>query len=176
MAAETGARGHQASDRTGNSRDRNTIDYWSTGGAAEVTLPVPGRREQSFGCAENTACLSCLGRHGPTWNVSLFKDFRPVEQLTLQFRAESFNVLNHPQFGQPTLPSARSRGHHYFHSWEPAADAGRLAAGVLDKPWRPIRLEGEFPVPRLGRHALEGLLVHLVSLPPLVRCSRGRGR
>ncbi len=34
-------------------------------------------------------------------DASLFKDFRPLERLTVQFRTEAFNVLNHPQFGQP---------------------------------------------------------------------------
>ena len=34
-------------------------------------------------------------------DLSLFKNFRPLERLTAQFRAESFNVFNHPQFGQP---------------------------------------------------------------------------
>ncbi|MES1257987.1 MAG: TonB-dependent receptor [Acidobacteriota bacterium] len=34
-------------------------------------------------------------------DASLFKDFRLRERLTAQFRAEAFNILNHPQFGQP---------------------------------------------------------------------------
>ncbi len=34
-------------------------------------------------------------------DASLFKDFHPTERLTAEFRAESFNILNHPQFGQP---------------------------------------------------------------------------
>ncbi len=48
-----------------------------------------------------------LGRNtlfGPgRWNydMSLFKDFTIRERLTAQFRAEAFNVFNHPQFGQP---------------------------------------------------------------------------
>jgi hypothetical protein len=48
-----------------------------------------------------------LGRntlYGPgRWNVdmSLFKDFPIREPILVQFRAEAFNVFNHPQFGQP---------------------------------------------------------------------------
>ena len=34
-------------------------------------------------------------------DASLFKDFHPLERLIVQFRGESFNLFNHPQFGQP---------------------------------------------------------------------------
>lgn len=34
-------------------------------------------------------------------DLSLFKNFALGERLKLQFRAESFNLLNQPQFGPP---------------------------------------------------------------------------
>ena len=34
-------------------------------------------------------------------DVSAFKDFELREKMTLQFRAEVFNILNHPNLGQP---------------------------------------------------------------------------
>jgi hypothetical protein len=41
-------------------------------------------------------------------DLSLFKNFKPVERLTVQFRAEAFNVLNQVVFGMPngTLSNA----------------------------------------------------------------------
>jgi hypothetical protein len=42
---------------------------------------------------------------GPGFNnvdFSLFKEFRLYERSRLQFRAEAFNLANHPEFGQPT--------------------------------------------------------------------------
>jgi len=36
------------------------------------------------------------------WDVSLVKDEKFKERLTAQFRAEFFNVLNHPNFYNPT--------------------------------------------------------------------------
>jgi hypothetical protein len=41
---------------------------------------------------------------GPSWynlDASVFKDFSMGETARLQFRAEAFNALNNPQFGQP---------------------------------------------------------------------------
>jgi outer membrane receptor protein involved in Fe transport len=34
-------------------------------------------------------------------DLSIFKNFQFVERFRLQFRAESFNLMNHPQFGPP---------------------------------------------------------------------------
>jgi hypothetical protein len=48
-----------------------------------------------------------LGRnhfYGPgygTWDASLFKNFTLTERVKLQFRAEGFNILNHPQYTNP---------------------------------------------------------------------------
>ncbi len=48
-----------------------------------------------------------LGRNGlrgfgaAQWDFALHRDLRIRESLKLQFRAELFNVLNHPNFGQP---------------------------------------------------------------------------
>jgi hypothetical protein len=35
-----------------------------------------------------------------TWDMNVTKDFKIKERLTAQFRAEFFNILNHPVFGQ----------------------------------------------------------------------------
>jgi hypothetical protein len=43
------------------------------------------------------------------FDLSLFKNFRPIERMTIQFRAEAFNAFNRVQFGAPntTLSSAQ---------------------------------------------------------------------
>ena len=35
------------------------------------------------------------------FDLSLIKDFKFTERIKLTFRAESFNLFNHPHFGQP---------------------------------------------------------------------------
>jgi Carboxypeptidase regulatory-like domain len=52
-----------------------------------------------FGSAKNEVA-------GPgNWrlNASLFKDFRTWHEQYLEFRADAFNVLNHPSFGNPSM-------------------------------------------------------------------------
>jgi hypothetical protein len=48
-----------------------------------------------FGNA-GTGLIRGPGEH--TWNTALFKDFRFTERIKLQFRAEAFNIWNHPNF------------------------------------------------------------------------------
>jgi hypothetical protein len=54
-------------------------------------------------CSVARAGVVCAGRAAITLISPSFKDFKYSETRNLQFRAEAFNLFNHPQFGtQPT--------------------------------------------------------------------------
>jgi len=62
-------------------------------------------------CVPGTRHYGNLGRNslsGPTfkqWDVALYKDTALTERLTMQLRADFFNILNHPNFSNPVLPA-----------------------------------------------------------------------
>lgn len=62
-------------------------------------------------CTPGTRHYGTLGRNalsGPTfkqWDVAIYKDTLLTEHLTMQIRADFFNVLNHPNFSNPVLPA-----------------------------------------------------------------------
>jgi len=58
------------------------------------TQPGPG----FFG---NAGVGTVLSPGLSNFNMALYKDFRLRERVTLQFRSEFFNALNHPNFGSP---------------------------------------------------------------------------
>jgi hypothetical protein len=49
----------------------------------------------------NAGRNSLFGPGRVNWDISLFKNFVIREQIRFEFRAEAFNVFNHPQFGLP---------------------------------------------------------------------------
>ena len=62
-------------------------------------------------CIPGTRHFGSLGRNsllGPSFkefNFSLFKETPISERINLEIRAEFFNILNHPNFSNPTLPN-----------------------------------------------------------------------
>ena len=62
-------------------------------------------------CQPGTRHYGNLGRNalvGPTfkqWDLAIYKDTVLTERVTMQLRADFFNVLNHPNFSNPVLPS-----------------------------------------------------------------------
>lgn len=44
-----------------------------------------------------------LGPGFQTFDLSAIKNFAPTERLRVQFRAEFFNIFNHPNFGTPDM-------------------------------------------------------------------------
>jgi len=69
-------------------------------GSADQTNCVPGTRH--FG---NLGRNSLKGPSFKEFNFSVFKDTRLGEHVTMQLRAEFFNLLNHPNFSNPLLPN-----------------------------------------------------------------------
>jgi hypothetical protein len=57
------------------------------------------------GTLGNSGRGSFRGAGFKNWDVSVVKDEKFKERLTAQFRAEFFNVLNHPNFYNPTGPA-----------------------------------------------------------------------
>jgi hypothetical protein len=70
----------------------------------------PGASDET-NCVAGTRHFGNLGRNslkGPSFkefNFSVFKDTALSEHVNLQFRAEFFNILNHPNFSSPLLPN-----------------------------------------------------------------------
>ena len=84
-----------------------------TGSRPDVLAPVtyPGTLQNWFSVGSygipaqytygNAGRDTLRGPHRTNLDLSLFKTFTVREQTRLEFRAEAFNVLNHPQFGLP---------------------------------------------------------------------------
>ncbi len=73
--------------------DNPTIQQWFNRSAFQP---------QAFGTIGSAARNSVYGPHFRHFDLSLFKDFQLTEFLKLQARAESYNLTNTPNFGQPS--------------------------------------------------------------------------
>ena len=81
--------------------------------AAPCTWATLGDQNDSSeaNCVAGTRHFGNLGRNslkGPSFkefNFSVFKDTALAEHMTLQLRAEFFNLFNHPNFSSPLLPN-----------------------------------------------------------------------
>jgi hypothetical protein len=81
-------------------RASGSHQYFSPSPFTPETLGVPGDANRRF-------------FHGPglnNWDFGLLKDTKLTERMSLQFRAEFFNIFNHAQFGPPNggFPSPTS--------------------------------------------------------------------
>jgi len=62
-------------------------------------------------CIPGTRHYGTLGRNaltGPTfkqWDIAIYKDTPLTEHLSMQLRADFFNIINHPNFSNPVLPA-----------------------------------------------------------------------
>jgi hypothetical protein len=88
-----------------------------------------------FGCPlrQGTTPRNFVRGFGATqWDFAIHRDFPIYESITLQFRAEMFNVLNHPNFGPPNgnFPTS-SFGLSSQMLGQSLSGAGSLGAGGL---------------------------------------------
>ena len=78
--------------------------------AVQCTLDGTGATDAGD-CLAGSRHFGTLGRDalvGPPfrqWDFSIVKDTRLTERFKLQLRADFFNILNHPNFSNPLLPS-----------------------------------------------------------------------
>lgn len=76
--------------------------HWPDSSYNVSAFAVEPNYDGSWGTVTETVGRNSL--RGPgffQWDFSLMKDFRIREKATLQFRADMFNILNRPNFGQP---------------------------------------------------------------------------
>ena len=75
-----------------------TVGAWLNAAAFAQVIPDPNSPVQQFG---NAGRNIGVGPRYSDWDFSVFKNFRVTESKDIQFRAEFFNILNHPNFRLP---------------------------------------------------------------------------
>jgi hypothetical protein len=79
--------------------------------AIPCTVGVDTASGAASDCIPGTRHFGNMGRNslrGPSfkeWNFALYKTTALTERLNMQFRADFFNILNHPNFANPYLPA-----------------------------------------------------------------------
>jgi len=98
--------------------------------AFAVPCTLDGTGTAALNCLAGTRHFGTLGRNallGPAfrqWDLSIVKETRLTERLKMEFHADFYNVLNHPNFSSPLWPA-------FFADIGPftIAPTGRLATG-----------------------------------------------
>jgi hypothetical protein len=75
-----------------------TTTAWLNRAAFAQVIPDPNSPVQQFG---NAGRNIGVGPRYTNWDFSMIKNFRVTEVKDIQFRAEFFNILNHPNFRLP---------------------------------------------------------------------------
>jgi hypothetical protein len=75
----------------------NAQQYFNTAAVAPVPLTADGVLTHPGTLGRNVL----IGPGIRTLDLSLFKNFALTERFKMEFRAESFNIANHPQFSNP---------------------------------------------------------------------------
>jgi len=93
-----------------NSNPRQFMDLTSFAIPCTVD-PTLGANGAASDCIAGTRHYGTLGRNSLTgpefkqWDFALYKTTAITERVNLQFRADFFNILNHPNFANPFLPA-----------------------------------------------------------------------
>jgi hypothetical protein len=101
-----------------NPRRSPNFQYFSTDAFSTEQLGVPGNANRRF-------------FHGPglnNWDVSLFKNVRVTERISVDLRGEFFNVFNHAQFNNPVGNFAQSNFGQITSARDPRI--GQVAAKI----------------------------------------------
>src|SRR5215469_3841651 len=94
---------------------RNPLNYLDMSSFAIPCTITPAAQTAPSGtaldCIPGTRHFGNMGRNslvGPSfkeWNFAIYKTTNLTERLTMQLRADFFNLLNHPNFANPFLPA-----------------------------------------------------------------------
>jgi hypothetical protein len=83
------------------SRDERTVDRWFNTGAG---FERNSKNQLSNNIRSFPLRLTGVRGDGQSsWNLSLSKEFRILERLQAQVRAEAYNAMNHPSFADPKM-------------------------------------------------------------------------
>jgi hypothetical protein len=93
------------------SEDQRSVDHWFVP-AAQAGFVTSGAQQLASNLRRLSLRFSSVrGPNQDRWDFSLIKNFRITERFVTQFRAETFNALNHPNLYDPnTDPTSAAWG------------------------------------------------------------------